>query len=77
LLPTYSTKQTNSRKTENLTSAAKSPGITMVKFNIRFYVVALIFLIFDVEVILLFPWALSYKENGYMDCCRDYLFTCA
>jgi len=39
-------------------------GSPWVKFNIRFYVVALIFLIFDVEVILLFPWALSYKENG-------------
>ena len=39
-------------------------GSPCVKLNIRFYVVALIFLIFDVEVVLLFPWALSYKENG-------------
>lgn len=39
-------------------------GSPWVKFNIRFYVVALIFLIFDVEVVLLFPWALVYKEFG-------------
>ena len=39
-------------------------GSPWVKFNIRFYVVALIFLIFDVEVVLLFPWALTYKEYG-------------
>lgn len=39
-------------------------GSPWVKFNIRFYVVALIFLIFDVEVVLLFPWALNYKEYG-------------
>jgi len=39
-------------------------GSPWVKFNIRFYVIALIFLIFDVEVVLLFPWALSYKEYG-------------
>jgi NADH-quinone oxidoreductase subunit A len=39
-------------------------GSPWVKFNIRFYVVALIFLIFDVEVVLLFPWALSYKDFG-------------
>lgn len=39
-------------------------GTPWVKFNIRFYVVALIFLIFDVEVVLLFPWALIYKEYG-------------
>jgi len=39
-------------------------GSPWVKFNIRFYVVALIFLIFDVEVVLLFPWALSYQDYG-------------
>ncbi len=39
-------------------------GSPWVQFNIRFYVVALIFLIFDVEVVLLFPWALAYQEYG-------------
>lgn len=39
-------------------------GSPWIKFNIRFYVVALIFLIFDVEVVLLIPWALIYKEAG-------------
>ncbi len=39
-------------------------GSSWVKFNIRFYVVALIFLIFDVEVVLLIPWALVYKDYG-------------
>lgn len=39
-------------------------GSPWVKFNIRFYVIALIFLIFDVEVVLLFPWALVYKNLG-------------
>jgi len=39
-------------------------GSPWVKFNIRFYVVALIFLIFDVEVVLLIPWALVYQQFG-------------
>lgn len=39
-------------------------GSPWIKFNIRFYVVALIFLIFDVEVVLLIPWALAYKTFG-------------
>lgn len=39
-------------------------GSPWVKFNIRFYVVALIFLIFDVEVVLLVPWALVYRQFG-------------
>ncbi|MDP4115043.1 MAG: NADH-quinone oxidoreductase subunit A [Bacteroidota bacterium] len=41
-------------------------GSPWVKFNIRFYVIALIFLIFDVEVVLLLPWAMVYKEYGLL-----------
>lgn len=39
-------------------------GTTQVKFNIRFYVVALIFVVFDVEAVFLFPWALVFKGYG-------------
>lgn len=39
-------------------------GDAWVRFNVRFYVVALIFLIFDVEVVFLFPWALVYRNLG-------------
>lgn len=39
-------------------------GTSRVKFNIRFYVIALIFLIFEVETVFLFPWALVYKDLG-------------
>ena len=39
-------------------------GDAWVKFNVRFYVIALIFLIFDVEVVFLFPWALVYRGFG-------------
>ncbi len=39
-------------------------GDSWVRFNIRFYVVALIFLIFDVEVVFLFPWALVFQKLG-------------
>ena len=36
-------------------------GSSWVRFDIRFYTVALVFLIFDVEVAFLFPWALVFK----------------
>lgn len=39
-------------------------GSAWVQFNIRFYVIALIFLIFDVEIVLLFPWAVVFKDLG-------------
>ena len=44
----------------------ESEGSAWVQFNIRFYVVALIFLIFDVEVIFLFPWAVVFKDLGLL-----------
>ena len=37
-------------------------GSAWVKFNIRFYIIALIFIIFDVEVIFMFPWAVVFQE---------------
>jgi len=40
-------------------------GSSWVQFNIRFYVVALIFILFDVEVVFLFPWATVFKEMGH------------
>lgn len=40
-------------------------GDSRVRFNIRFYVIALIFLIFEVEVVFLFPWATVFKELGW------------
>ena len=42
----------------------ESEGSAWVQFNIRFYVVALIFLIFDVEVVFLFPWAVGFQHIG-------------
>jgi len=41
-------------------------GSAWAQFNIRFYVIALIFLIFDVEVLFLFPWAVVFKEMGLL-----------
>lgn len=34
------------------------------RFNVKFYAVALVFVIFDVEVIFLFPWGVLYQELG-------------
>ena len=32
------------------------------RFNVKFYLVALIFIIFDIEAVFIFPWAVLYKE---------------
>jgi NADH-quinone oxidoreductase subunit A len=35
-----------------------------MKFDVRFYLVSILFIIFDLEVAFLFPWAISLKEVG-------------
>ena len=37
-------------------------GSSWVRFNVRFYLIALFFLVFDVEVVFLFPWAVVFKH---------------
>ncbi len=39
-------------------------GSAWIQFNVRFYVIALIFIIFDVEIVFLFPWAVVFKSLG-------------
>jgi NADH:ubiquinone oxidoreductase subunit 3 (subunit A) len=41
-------------------------GSAWVQFNIRFYVFALIFIIFDVEAVFLLPWAVVFRELGML-----------
>ena len=40
-------------------------GSSWIRFNSRFYVIALIFIIFDVEVVFLYPWAIVYRHLGF------------
>jgi NADH-quinone oxidoreductase subunit A len=40
-------------------------GEPWVRFNVRFYVIALVFLLFDVEVVFLLPWAVVFKQLGW------------
>ena len=53
-------------KLETYECGEESEGSAWLQFNIRFYVIALIFLIFDVEVVFLFPWAVVFKDLGLL-----------
>jgi NADH:ubiquinone oxidoreductase subunit 3 (subunit A) len=41
-------------------------GSAWIQFNIRFYVFALIFIVFDVEAVFLLPWAVVFKQLGLL-----------
>ncbi len=34
------------------------------KFSIRYYIIAMLFLIFDIEAVFLYPWAMAYNQIG-------------
>lgn len=44
----------------------RTEGSSRVQFNFRFYAIALAFVILDVEIIFLFPWALVYDSFGWV-----------
>ncbi|RKY17442.1 MAG: NADH-quinone oxidoreductase subunit A [Planctomycetota bacterium] len=37
---------------------------TRRRFSVKFYVVAMLFILFDIEVVFLYPWAITYKSLG-------------
>src|SRR3990167_7413053 len=37
-------------------------GTARERFSVKFYLVALLFILFDVEVVFLYPWAINFKE---------------
>lgn len=42
-------------------------GPAQVQFDLRFYIVALVYLVFAVEVVLFYPWAVAYGSAGEGD----------
>ena len=51
-------------KNMNYECAENPVGTSWIQFNPRFYIFALIFVIFDVEAVFLFPWAVAYGHLG-------------
>jgi NADH-quinone oxidoreductase subunit A len=51
-------------KDVNYECAEEPIGTSWFQFNNRFYIFALIFVIFDVEAVFLFPWAVAFGQLG-------------
>ncbi|MCO5787649.1 NADH-quinone oxidoreductase subunit A [Pseudomonas sp. G11-1] len=52
-------------KNEPFESGIVSTGDTRLRFSAKFYLVAMLFVIFDVEALFLFAWAVSVRESGW------------
>lgn len=59
-----SPKSDNPQKREPYESGMVTKGPTWVQFKVGYYLFAILFLVFDVEVAFLVPWAVVFKEIG-------------
>jgi NADH-quinone oxidoreductase subunit A len=57
----------NAEKLTTYESGEEPIGSAWTQFNIRFYIVALIFLLFEVEIIFLFPWSTVFAKKELME----------
>lgn len=55
----------NAEKLSTYECGEEPVGTARIQFNNRFYIIGLMFLIFEVEVLLLFPWAMVFKTVGW------------
>ena len=65
-------------RTENKLLAFES-GIEVVgnarqPFSIKYFLVAILFVIFDVEVIFMYPWAVNFREMGFQGLIEMFIF---
>lgn len=52
-------------KLEAYECGIKAVGTSRGRYTVRFYIIAILFVIFDVETIFLFPWAVRYRQLGW------------
>jgi NADH-quinone oxidoreductase subunit A len=57
-------KSMNPVKAEPFESGNPPKGDARIRFSVRFYLIAMLFLIFDLEVVFLYPWAIYFRELG-------------
>lgn len=55
-------RKPNPIKMETYECGIETYGDTWVQFKVQYYIFALIFLVFDVEVVFLYPWAVAFDQ---------------
>jgi len=67
-------KRPNRTKLQNYECGEVPVGGAWIQYNAGFYIFALIFVIFDVEVVFLFPWAVAFKQLGLFALVEMFIF---
>ncbi len=56
----------NQTKVEAYECGVPASGEARARYSVRFYILAVLFVVFDVETIFLFPWAVKYRMLGVL-----------
>jgi NADH-quinone oxidoreductase subunit A len=59
-------KRKSTIKLDSFECGIESQGNARLPFSIKYFVVAILFVLFDIEVIFMYPWAVNYKELGLL-----------
>jgi NADH-quinone oxidoreductase subunit A len=57
-------KRKSEVKLDTFECGIESQGNARLPFSIKYFIVAILFVLFDVEVIFMYPWAVNFKEMG-------------
>ncbi len=57
-------KRSSKNKDKNFECGIESVGNARVPFSVKYFLVAILFVLFDVEVIFMYPWAVNFREMG-------------
>ena len=61
-------------KLEAYECGIKAASDSRGRYTVRFYIIAILFVIFDVETIFLFPWAIKYRTLGWFGVAEVFVF---
>lgn len=57
-------KRSSKNKDKNFECGIESVGNARIPFSVKYFLVAILFVLFDVEVIFMYPWAVNFREMG-------------
>lgn len=58
-------KRFSAVKGASFEAGSETSGTARQRFAVKFYVVALLFIIFDVETVFIYPWAVNFQQLGW------------
>ena len=68
-------KQTTRHKSETFECGIESVGDARVPFSVKHFLIAILFVLFDIEIVFLYPWAVNFKALGWAGFIEVLLFT--